>query len=176
MGSTSFMLSLDNDQIHQIKTHAQQCYPQECCGLLLGGLHPSLGDLQKTVDAVYPTDNVWDTAVSAPLAEDSHPKQTLTSARRYTIAPTDLIAAQKYARTQGWDIIGVYHSHPDQEAVPSECDRTWAWLQYSYVIVAVNQGISQDVCSWILNDQQQFQPEAMIVSAPMAASTLETDV
>lgn len=168
------MLSLSSQQMQTMKTHAQQCYPQECCGLLLGGMHPSLGDLQKTVDAVYPTDNVWDTAVLVPLAEDSHSNH-LTSARRYAIAPRDLIAAQKYARTQGWDIIGVYHSHPDHAAVPSQCDRTWAWPHYSYVIVAVNQGISQDVRSWILNDQQQFQAEDMILSAPIAVSTLETD-
>lgn len=165
------MLSLHTHHMEQIQTHAQACYPEECCGLMLGQIQAVDGTLQKQLLGLYTVDNAWDTD-SVPFKPAEH--STMTATRRYWIAPQDLFKAQKYARTQGWDIIGVYHSHPDQDAVPSECDRKWAWPQYSYVIVAVNRGVPHDFRSWILDDHQQFRSEPVTVSA--ISSTFETDI
>ena len=169
------VLYLDSHSRHQIQSHAADCYPQECCGLLLGRMVEVNGNLQKKLYGLHCTHNVWDQSSPEWSRETPVSSQVPTATRRYWIAPDDLFTAQKYARTQGWDIIGVYHSHPDHEAVPSECDRKWAWPQYSYVIVAVKNGVPHDFRSWMLDDQQQFQPEAVLVSAPLVASTPETD-
>ncbi|WP_299484641.1 M67 family metallopeptidase [Acaryochloris sp. IP29b_bin.137] len=166
------MLNLQAHHMDQIQAHARDCYPEECCGLMLGHRVETADQSQKTLLALYPMDNAWDQA-NGPIEEKTS-CSPLTAARRYWIAPQDLFNAQKYARTQGWDIIGVYHSHPDHEAVPSECDRKWAWPQYSYVIVAVNRGVPHDLRSWILDDQQQFRSEPVAVSA--VAPTVETDI
>lgn len=168
------MLSLHTRHMDQIHAHAQACYPEECCGLMLGHIAETEGQLQKMLLGLYTVDNAWDPAAASIGAEASNP--SLTAARRYWIAPQDLFKAQKYARTQGWDIIGVYHSHPDHEAVPSECDRKWAWPQYSYVIVAVKNGVPHDYRSWILDDQQQFRSEQVMVLDAVVASTLETGI
>ncbi|NJK40493.1 MAG: M67 family metallopeptidase [Acaryochloridaceae cyanobacterium SU_2_1] len=167
------MLTLTSAQIDQIKTHAEACYPQECCGLLLGIIEGLPDHPQKILYALQPTDNVWDTQTDPCRRGDDHPDLTLTTARRYRIAPQDLLQAQKYARLQGWDIIGIYHSHPDQIAVPSECDRQGAWPQYSYLIVAVEGGTAHEIQNWVLNDQHQFQLEAMILSQDATLSNLE---
>jgi proteasome lid subunit RPN8/RPN11 len=72
------------------------------------------------------------------------------------------LRVQKQARDRELDIIGIYHSHPDHPAIPSEFDRAIAWHHYSYIIISVQQGIASDLRSWTLDPHHQFQPEDMI--------------
>ncbi len=145
-----------------MRSHAETVYPNECCGLLLGKLNPQN---QKTVVNIQPLANTWDATVAREVGDEA----TFTQARRYWVAPEAMLHATREARTLGLDIIGIYHSHPDHPAVPSECDRRLAWPTYSYLILSVCQGRTQDVLSWQLNDEHQFQPEA-IVSYPAQSS------
>jgi proteasome lid subunit RPN8/RPN11 len=46
-------------------------------------------------------------------------------------------------------------------AVPSEWDRLYAWLEYSYIIVSVQNGQAQELHSWSLNDNHQFLAETI---------------
>ena len=87
----------------------------------------------------------------------------LSKQQRYEIAPAEMLAAMKAARSRNLDIIGIYHSHPDQPAVPSECDRAAAWSQYSYAIVSVAGGTSVELQSWSLDDQRVFQAEDLLI-------------
>lgn len=152
-----------SDQIGTIRTHAEQAYPQECCGLLLGwsgGQSPVRGDRgSKTLVEVYPAENAW-ISESAEATEDDRFDKT----RRYSIDPKDMLKGQRYARDAGLEIIGIYHSHPDHPAVPSECDRLNAWTEYLYLIVSVDRGIAQDLLCWKLDDRHQFQPQALRVA------------
>jgi len=95
-------------------------------------------------------------------------EKSLTKARRYWIDPKDMLRVQKQARSQGLNIIGVYHSHPDQVAEPSECDRAGAWPAYAYTIVSVCEGKAVDVRNWALDSKHQFQLEPIKIS-PSAA-------
>jgi proteasome lid subunit RPN8/RPN11 len=74
--------------------------------------------------------------------------------RRYLIAPEDMLDAEKEARRLGIDIIGVYHSHPDHPARPSEFDREHAFPWYSYVIVSVQKGEPENLTAWVLKDDR----------------------
>lgn len=144
------ILRLDSQHLASIKAHAESAYPNECCGLLLGKSDPT----GKTVMEVRATQNVWQDESS-----------DLTQKRRYEISPEAMLAAMKDGRTRGLDIIGVYHSHPDHSAIPSECDRAAAWSQFSYAIVAVPQGKAADVQSWSLNETSQFEAETIFVTS-----------
>ncbi|MEO0378401.1 MAG: M67 family metallopeptidase, partial [Cyanobacteria bacterium P01_A01_bin.17] len=99
--------------------------------------------------------------------EDSHTKQ-----RRYWIDPKDMLRVQRQAREKGLNIIGIYHSHPDHVAEPSECDRALAWPAYAYVIVSVCEGKAVDVQNWALDSKHQFQPEAMEISGDLSGITV----
>jgi proteasome lid subunit RPN8/RPN11 len=77
-----------------------------------------------------------------------------------------MLIAMRDARDRGMDIIGIYHSHPDHPASPSECDRQLAWPQYSYVILSIERGEVRELYSWQLDDYHQFQPEELIVLDP----------
>lgn len=148
-------LSLSAEQRQAINTHAECAYPNECCGLLLGKTGPDC----KVLVQVWPTSNTW----NAQVAEDLDADPSLSKSRRYWIAPEELLQAMRHARSQELDVIGIYHSHPDHSAVPSECDRQLAWPQYSYLIVSVQQGMATDCLSWSLDDNHQFQPELLQV-------------
>ncbi len=156
-------LQISPQLLKQICTHAQQAYPHECCGLLMGRLDKA--DYQILVE-VLPTENAWDEDNATDFERlETSDKAVITTERRYTIAPEVLLNAQKQGRERQLSIIGIYHSHPDHPAIPSEFDRVCAWLGYSYIIVSVQQGNVADLRSWRLDQQHQFQPENIILMA-----------
>jgi proteasome lid subunit RPN8/RPN11 len=73
------------------------CLPDECCGLLAA-------DTSGSIRFAYPLDN------SAP------------SPVSFTIAPEEHYGALRHAERQGWEICGVFHSHPAGSAKPSTTD------------------------------------------------------
>ncbi len=150
------MLTLQSVHIQSIQTHAEKNYPEECCGLLIGEFK---GDA-KTVREVLPTENSWDEE-SANLFQEikSSTERKLSRRNRFSIAPQVMLKAQKDARDRNLSIVGIYHSHTDHPAIPSEFDRAIAWSQYSYVIVSVQQGSACDFKSWSLDEGNNFQPE-----------------
>ena len=153
----------------QIEQEAASAYPLECCGLMLGQILSTSTDAEgrddRQVCQLVSADNRWDASVqevtdprgSSPMGID----KPLDRHRRYWIDPEMMLKVQKEARDRNLDIIGVYHSHPDHPAVPSECDRRLAWPVYSYVIVSVTAGKAENFLSWRLNDDHQFQSEAV---------------
>ena len=143
------VLRLGNEHLWDIRAHAESTYPDECCGLLLG----KIAQDSKTLVEVIATENVW-SAETAENFQRSH----------YAIAPEIMLKAQKSARDRQLNIIGIYHSHPDHPAIPSECDRVYAWYEYSYIIVSVQQGKASDLKSWSLDNDHQFQPEEIITA------------
>lgn len=165
------VLVLSNQQLLAMQAHAERVYPEECCGLMLGEMQHQTGETCKQLVEIVPLVNQWD-------ADDEAAKQTYTKHRRYSIDPKDMLRVQKQARSQGLNIIGVYHSHPDHVAEPSECDRAQAWPDYAYVIVSVqgqfnsdlntegkeNNAKAVDIKNWTLDSSHQFQREAMKVS------------
>ncbi|MDJ0702574.1 MAG: M67 family metallopeptidase [Leptolyngbyaceae cyanobacterium MO_188.B28] len=167
------VLTLSSEQVNTIQSHAEHTYPDECCGLLVG----QLGDAGKPVEArllsqIIPVENDWSPTIedlpetATPALTELTPSEMSSSgkSRRYWIDPKDLLAAQKYARDRNLDIIGIYHSHPNHPAIPSECDRALAWPEYSYIIVSVQQGQAMDLKSWRLDSHLQFQPEPLMIS------------
>jgi len=70
------------------------------------------------------------------------------------ISPEDILEAEKEASASGLDIIGVYHSHPDHPARPSEFDRDNAVPWYSYVILSVAGGVPAELTSWRLREDR----------------------
>ena len=154
------MLRVAAEHIRAICAHAQSTYPQECCGLLLGKLSQ---DGKILIDAIA-TENVWSAqAVESFSQIDTKWQLSDNKNTHYTIAPKVLLQAQKQARDRQLEIVGIYHSHPDHPAIPSEFDRVCAWQSYSYIIVSVPQGKAGELHSWSLDDEHQFQPEEIVV-------------
>ena len=137
-------------QLQVIYAHAENIYPEEACGILIG----TMDNETKTIVEVVPTINAWTKTESDAGAEIGKTKHS-----RYTIAPQDIFQVQKRARNLQLDLIGFFHSHPDYPAIPSECDRSQAWEIYSYPIISVVRGKVSDFKSWVLDREGVFQPE-----------------
>lgn len=153
-------LKLTVEHLREICAHAQSTYPQECCGLLLGKLNQK----EKTLLEVMPTENAWNAQAVEFFAEiDINWHKSENQSTHYMIAPEVMLRVQREARDRKLDIIGIYHSHPDHPAVPSEFDRVCAWSTYSYIIVSVPQGKAGELQSWSLDNHHQFQSEKIIV-------------
>ncbi len=147
-----------------MSAHAERVYPEECCGLLLGAIDSTQKTPLKSVVEIVALENKW----TPDIIEAERPEH-VSKQRRYWIDPVDMLQVQKQARDQKLNIIGIYHSHPDKEAVPSECDRAQAWPDYAYTIVSVHSGKAVDIKNWALDSNHQFQPESMQV-APSSAT------
>jgi proteasome lid subunit RPN8/RPN11 len=141
-------------QLAVIYAHAENVYPEEACGILIGIMNNQV----KTVVEVLPTINVWK---RTELGDNPKTANVISKTKhnRYTIDPQDIFQAQKRARNLQLNIIGFFHSHPDYPAIPSDCDRSQAWEIYSYPIVSVLQGKVRDLKSWVLNREGVFQLE-----------------
>jgi proteasome lid subunit RPN8/RPN11 len=147
------ILKINDQNLESINLHAEKTYPDECCGLILGYLSHDV----KTVVEVIPTENVWNTEKD----NFTENQEEYSTRRRYTIAPFFMLQIQKEARNRNLNIIGIFHSHPDYPAIPSEWDRIYAWPEYSYIIVSVNQGKAGELNSFCLDENHQFQAETI---------------
>lgn len=145
------MISIDEQQLSEIRAHGESDYPYECCGLMLGRFE---ADGRKTVSMTHPISN----------AREEQAKRN-----RFLIRPEELLRGEKYAREKGLDVIGFYHSHPDDAAVPSQYDLAHAWPTYSYIVVSVEQGRAADLRSWEMEaDRSAFNEEKMSVPSAVA--------
>jgi proteasome lid subunit RPN8/RPN11 len=116
------MLKLSHAHYAALRRHGEETYPQECCGVLLGGAN------DDGTRVVTSTARCGNTRTDSPQ-------------NRYHIDPRELIRIQREGRERGEDIVGFYHSHPDHPARWSETDLAEAhWMGCSYVITSVEQG------------------------------------
>lgn len=154
------MIEITSQQIQQIYHHAERTYPEECCGLLLGYIE----EQRKVLVEVRETENSWN-----PSSEEVFGEMVSSGSKknRFSIAPETLLQIEKETRDRSLKVIGIYHSHPDHHAIPSEFDRAIAWPDYSYLIVSVQKGIATNLNIWQLDQNHQFQTETICKSCNM---------
>jgi proteasome lid subunit RPN8/RPN11 len=134
-------LYITSEALEQIRAAGEAGYPDEVCGLMLG----SDNARGRTVSALVPIANSFE-------GEEQY--------HRYLITPADMFRAEREARRLGLDVVGVYHSHPNAPARPSEYDRDHAaWTTWSYVIVSVGEGKAGEVRVWTLRDDRSGYDE-----------------
>jgi proteasome lid subunit RPN8/RPN11 len=141
----------------QIRRHGADTYPHECCGALLGrgGAGEGKEVQREIVDLLALTNR----------REDS-PRN------RFSVAPRDVIEADRTAHGRGLEVVGWYHSHPDHPARPSKYDREHAWPWYSYVIVKVENGEAREMGSWRLREDRGGYEEESIEIVSEASARL----
>jgi proteasome lid subunit RPN8/RPN11 len=141
------LISLQEIHLDEIRQHGERDYPFECCGLMLG----RFAEGRKVVVETYPISN----------AREEEAKRN-----RFLIRPEELMRGEKFAREKGLDVVGFYHSHPDDRAVPSQYDLEHAWPTYSYIVVSVEQERAVDLRSWEMeNDRSRFNEEEFLIVA-----------
>jgi proteasome lid subunit RPN8/RPN11 len=129
--------------VGNIHEHAKETYPEECSGVIVG---MNTGEMKVVVD-------VW-------RAENTHEDER---SRRFLIDPLVYMKLEQQADERDMDVLGIYHSHPDHPAEPSEYDREHAWPNLSYIIASVSSEQVDDMRSWVLKDDRSGYDEEPIV-------------
>ncbi|MCY4441381.1 MAG: M67 family metallopeptidase [Deltaproteobacteria bacterium] len=106
------MFALSETVFGIIAEHARETYPEECCGVILGGdggdeVH-RLVNIQNTLHATDP---------------ETFPRDARTA---YNLDPKELDAILKQAERRGVAFKALYHSHPDHDAYFSDEDKACA--------------------------------------------------
>jgi proteasome lid subunit RPN8/RPN11 len=82
--------------------------------------------------------------------------------RRYVVDPLELLHADDDARGRSLDVVGIYHSHPNHPAAPSEFDRSRATPWYTYLIVSIVDREPREMTAWRFDDStKRFESEEL---------------
>ena len=142
------MLKIGIAEYDDLRSHGEEAYPNESCGILLGIFS---GDARAVQSAIRCPNVVGDSPHN-----------------RYAIDPVELVRAQRDARERGLEIVGFYHSHPDHPPQWSSTDLEEAhWIGCSYVITSVTDGRAGLTASFVLvgtlEEDKQLESEELVV-------------
>ncbi len=124
------MVIMDENLKQNIINDATQKYPQECCGILFGNCDNGCR-------------NVFEVR-SVKNSENQNHART-----HFEISAREMMTAERYAANNNFEIVGVYHSHPDCGDFASSEDNKYAVPDLSYVIVSVVNGKYGNMSSWV---------------------------
>ncbi len=125
--------------LDRIKDLLLETYPYEGCGFLLGLKNQE----NLEIFDCYPVENAW------PKVEERR--------RRFAINPKDYLLAEKVAESKGLSLVGVYHSHPNYQAVPSAFDAECAWEGYVYLIFSLSGHTVKDIRAYVWEARNGFE-------------------
>ena len=129
-------LILTEDQKEILSNHAKQENPNESCAILFGK------ETQEAtfVEKIFLTQNIEHSPVN------------------FTISAEQRLEADKIEKESDLKIIGIFHSHPNSEAYPSDTDKKFMGLNPGVWVIF--SGISKDFKAYILeNEIKEIQIE-----------------
>lgn len=140
-------IQITSECLQRIRIHSELMYPNEGCGLLFS-------EEQNSDERV-----LLGSAVGIINRKESE-----TARKAYLISPRDLIRAETEYRRKGVLISGIFHSHPDKPAVPSEEDGNWMIPGIVYGILPVYGGTAGNIRFWMKRSADE-KPTELFVEA-----------
>ena len=107
--------------------HAIKQQPSESCAMLLG---KRVGN-NWNVKEVFLTQNIDD------------------SQTNFTISPEELLKGYQIAEKNQLEVVGVFHSHPNSDAIPSNTDKKF--MQNNPVPWIIFSGVNNDLKAYLLD-------------------------
>ncbi len=144
-----------SDELYQaILAHVVAVAPSEGVGLLAVGPYARSDVAMST--RFYPGTNVD------------------ASATRYTMAPTEVIAAFHDIDAHGWWLGAIVHSHPNSAPLPSPTDIREAYYPNALaVIVSLAHG-SSSMRAWRMDDPLQRREVPLVIGSAVVSSRVKT--
>ncbi|HKN07055.1 MAG TPA: M67 family metallopeptidase [Thermoplasmata archaeon] len=140
--------------LSEMKAHARETYPDECCGFLIGSPPETDGERRRTISALERARNEFDGE----------------RRRRFLILPAELREVERRTEQSERAVVGFYHSHPDHPAQPSQYDQDHAWPWYSYLVLAVTAADVPSVAAFELDPDTSTFHETSLVVVPDSVS------
>ena len=120
---------LSKDQKEVLVSHAKKCVPAESCALLFGKMDSD----SCSVSDVFLAQNTEDSPVN------------------FTISNEELLKGYKLAEQKNLDVVGIFHSHPNSDAIPSYTDREF--MQINPVVWVIFSNRYDDLKAYILDSE-----------------------
>jgi len=128
------VVRLPSERLLDVYAHARECYPEECCGLLIG---PPAGRITRGVRCT-----------NVQSQRHARGESELDARHGFWIHEGELARALREADERGERILIVYHSHVDTAAYLSHTDRDGAlgpdgqplWPGAAQLVVSVCEG------------------------------------
>ena len=111
----------------KLVAHAIEQQPNESCAMLLG----------KKVDNDWNVKEVF-------LTENIDNSQT-----NFTISPEELLRGYQLAEKMQLELVGVFHSHPNSDAIPSSTDKKF--MQNNPVPWIIFSGVNNSLKAYLLD-------------------------
>ena len=118
---------------------AAEAQAEECCGFFLGHDEAENRLITKSIKV-----------------QNSEPTNRSFN---FKITSWEYLQAESCAEENKLSLLGIYHSHPNYPAIPSEFDRLAAQPYFSYIIISTLNGKFDAVRCWQLDTQFQFSEE-----------------
>lgn len=132
------MFTLEKRYADEIIAHAREEAPIECCGILAG----ADGRIMKLYRA----------------------RNAENSPYRYSVDSRDLLAIWRDADANGWEFVGIYHSHTASPAYPSPTDvRLAAYPDAIYLLVSLADPSNPVLRAFHIRDGKITEEELNIV-------------
>jgi proteasome lid subunit RPN8/RPN11 len=133
------MIRIDKAAWDTMVAHAENTFPKECCGVMLG------------------SDGLVREAVPLP--------NTYTGSQEdfFVMDPKDLNRVDREAREKGLDVLCVFHSHPDCDAYFSKRDLANSCSWFSYVVLSVKKGRFDHANSYRPDFDQKEAPKEELI-------------
>ena len=118
---------LTQKELDKLVDHAIEQQPNESCAMLFG---KKVGD-NWNVKEVFLTQNIDD------------------SQTNFTISPEELLKGYQIAEKNQLEVVGVFHSHPNSDAIPSNTDKKF--MQNNPVPWIIFSGVNNDLKAYLLD-------------------------
>jgi proteasome lid subunit RPN8/RPN11 len=118
-----------------LQAKAQEAYPFEGCGLMIGPLAQ-----EKVVQQIVPLRNV--------LRDEGRGRFD------FAFSAKEFMEEQRTAEKNNLDVVGIYHTHPDHPPKPSATDASQPMLAgWVNVIASVHGGTFKEAKAWWRDDE-----------------------
>jgi proteasome lid subunit RPN8/RPN11 len=142
--------------VDEMKAHARETYPDECCGFLVGAAASSAEPETRTITSLVRARNEFDGE----------------RRRRFLIRPEEIRDMERHTESTGHLVVGFYHSHPDHPARPSLFDQEHAWPWYTYIVLSVTTKEVPEVGAFELDPESSVFQEASLHVMPAATASV----
>jgi proteasome lid subunit RPN8/RPN11 len=136
------MLFIEQSVLHEMINWAES-RQEECCGFFFG---------HELIENKVITKSIF--VNNAEQGDKS---------TNFEITPKDYILAEDIATQENLSLLGIYHSHPNFPAIPSEYDLEAAQPNFSYIILSVIDKKFAAIRSWQLDPYSEFKEEKIEV-------------
>lgn len=123
-------IQIQSAVLREMIEHARVDPRLECCGLLAGR--------ENQITHTYPAENV-----------------AINPSTSYEVSAKEIVNLTRQIREDGLELLGIYHSHPNEKEEPSETDVTAAgYPDAAYFIIARVSDQHPQVRAFLIRDDQ----------------------